>query len=604
MNQSTGVTGPAKATLASVVAPRSSLSGGRSRRRPPRRRRVVTRALPAVLALGVLAGGAALVTARGGDGGEDAVLRYAAAWERGDWRAMHRLLLPDERRRLPLRRFAELHTEALDTATATRLRAGEPAELGDGAWRLPVAVETRAFGAVRSAVTLTTAEAAGERRIRWERALAFPGLRRGEQLMAELTMPPRAALLSRDGRALAEGDGRVAEVDAALAASIVGQVGAPPAERRAELRRAGVPDGTPVGLTGLERVFDERLRGRPGGTLRAGERTLAQHAPVPGRAVTTTLDLDVQRAAVAAIGPRLGGIAALDPRTGEVLALGGIAFSGLQPPGSTFKVITLAAALEQGIAKPASRYPVETATTIEGRSIENSDGEACGGTLMYSFAHSCNTVFAPLGAQLGARELVRASEAFGFNEDPGIPGAATSTIPPADEIGDDLAVASSAIGQGRVQATSLQMAVVAATIAAGGRRPAPLLDRDAVERAPEAPRVLPEGVPPTVARAMREVVRSGTGTAAALDGVGVAGKTGTAELRETVSDCVPQPPPAEPCPPVQPDPANTSAWFVAYAPFAEPRVALSVLLVASGKGGETAAPAAQEVLRAALRRRG
>jgi cell division protein FtsI/penicillin-binding protein 2 len=317
--------------------------------------------------------------------------------------------------------------------------------------------------------------------------------------------------------------------------------------------------------------------------------------------VRTSIDPDVQRAAIAAKGERFGGVAAVRPRTGEILALAGVAFSGLQPPGSTFKIITLTGVLEADLAGPNSQFPVETKTEIEGVELENAHGESCGGTLRNSFAQSCNSVFAPLGAKLGAQRLVKTAEQFGFNTDPGIPGAATSTIPAADEIGDDLAVGSSAIGQGRVQATALQMAWVAATIAGRGRRPKLTLERG---QTPQRTRVIDANVARVVGRLMEAVVREGTGTAAQITNVRVAGKTGTAELKTTAQpDCVPSPDPAvAPCPPATPDdPTDTDAWFSAYAPAGSPRIAVGVLLVGSGAGGDTAAPVAKQVLIAGLK---
>jgi cell division protein FtsI/penicillin-binding protein 2 len=317
--------------------------------------------------------------------------------------------------------------------------------------------------------------------------------------------------------------------------------------------------------------------------------------------VGSTIEPEVQRAAVAAKGERVGGVAVVRPTTGEILALAGIAFSGLQPPGSTFKIITLTGVLEAKLAGQRSTFSVETKTTIEGVELENANGESCGGTLRFSFAHSCNSVFAPLGAQLGAERLVKTAEAFGFNQDPGIPGAATSTIPPAGEIGDDLAVASSAIGQGRVQATALQMAWVAATIAGRGKRPRLTLERGAT---PKRTQVIDAGVARLVGGFMQSVVREGPGKAAQITGVRVAGKTGTAELRSTSApQCVPSPEPTAPkCPPIPPDdPTDTDAWFAAFAPASKPRVAVGVLLVQAGTGGETAAPVAKQALVAGLR---
>jgi cell division protein FtsI/penicillin-binding protein 2 len=178
---------------------------------------------------------------------------------------------------------------------------------------------------------------------------------------------------------------------------------------------------------------------------------------------------------------------------------------------------------------------------------------------------------------------VRFAEAFGFNQLPDVPAAKASTIPGPRRLRDDLAVGAAAIGQERDLATPLGMASVAGTIAAGGVRARPrivrhqaILRRRAVKR--------------RVARQVRDmmiaVVRGGTGGAAALPGVEVAGKTGTAELRPTADGPI--------------DPRNTDAWFAAFAPAGSPKVAVAVMLVGAGQGGAAAAPIARAVLAAAL----
>ncbi|MBA2347539.1 MAG: penicillin-binding protein 2, partial [Solirubrobacterales bacterium] len=174
---------------------------------------------------------------------------------------------------------------------------------------------------------------------------------------------------------------------------------------------------------------------------------------------------------------------------------------------------------------------------------------------------------------------VAAAEAFGFDQElPRIPALKPSTIP--SDLEDSLAVGASAIGQGRVLATPLQMASVAATIANAGRRIEPRLARiDPTKRT----RVVSAKVAGQVRTMMVRVVSGGTGKAAALPGVQVAGKTGTAELRAGSND-----------------PADSDAWFVAFAPADEPQVAVAVLVVGGGFGGTVAAPIAKQVLQAAL----
>jgi cell division protein FtsI/penicillin-binding protein 2 len=528
---------------------------------------------------------------------QQAAERYARAWAERDWATMHGMLTSAAKERTGLAEFRRAHERAAATATATGLRAGQASGPDDDIVRLPVRVSTRVFGTVRTELALPLTEEDGEARVPWRAHLAFPGVREGERLTRRTRLPDRATLTAADGTVLARGEDRTA-ADPELAASIRGDLGPIPPERAQELRAEGVPADARVGISGLERALDDELRGTPGGELLAGPRPLASAEPRAARRVRSSIVPSVQRAAVQALAGRVGGAIAMDPRTGEIEAAAGIGLSGLQPPGSTFKIVTLAGALQADVVSTKDSFPVETFTTIEGVRLENANGESCGGSLINTFAHSCNTVFAPLGAKLGARRLVEAAEDFGFNAPPGVDGAATSTIPAADEIGDDLAVGSSAIGQGRVQSTTLQMAIVAATIARRGRRPEPTLLYGGNRR---TTRAIPAATARTVARGMRAVVDNGTGGAAKLPGARVAGKTGTAELRSTVA---PQPAPGETAVAPEPaaDPADTTAWFAAYAPAARPRAAVAIMLVGAGAGGQTAAPAARLVLEASLKR--
>lgn len=434
--------------------------------------------------------------------------------------------------------------------------------------------------------------------------MVFPGLGPDEQLERETRAPARASILAADRSPLAEGP-----VDARTTVGaggiVTGEIGAPPEERLEAMERQGFPEGTPAGTSGLELAFDGVLAGTPGGKLLAvgeGRRVLAGSAPQPGKPLRTTIDPELQNAAAAALGDQFGGIAVLDATNGDVLALAGIAFSAPQPPGSTFKIITLAAALEEGITEPGEEFPVETATVVGGREISNAYDESCGGNLVASFAHSCNTVFAPLGAELGSERLLEEAEQFGFNSPPSLyeEEAAAATQPPAstipDPIGSEIDVAVSAIGQGQVLATPLMMASVAQTIANNGvRSPTSLVKDDELAADAGETEVIPPEVADQVREMMIEVVSSGTGTAAALPDVVVAGKTGTAELGPKADQEIdPDDPDAE----VE---LEVDAWFSAFAPAKDPKLAIAVMIVnADGDGGAIAAPIARDVLAAGL----
>ncbi|HXE46538.1 MAG TPA: penicillin-binding transpeptidase domain-containing protein [Conexibacter sp.] len=563
-----------------------------------RRRRLVRRGLPLLAGAGALAVAAGLLLGGGAGAAERATAqRFATAWARGDYARMYALLDEPARARSSFAAFAAAYRDAAATATLRALAVGKIGDRAGTAIPIRLTLRTRVFGTLRGVLELPVSGSGDTMRIAWRPSAVFPGLQPGEQLTRQTALPTRASLLARDGTVLAGGDERRSD-DPLVSGEIAGSLASIPADQAGAFRALGYPPAERIGMNGLERVFQTQLAGRPGGTLLAGDRVLARTAPRPGQPIRTTIDRKLERAAITALAGRYGGVAAMDPRTGEVLALAGVAFSALQPPGSTFKIVTLTGALESHLATPKTTFPIEDATFLAGVRLENANGEFCGGTLANAFAVSCNSVFAPLGARLGARRLVNVAERFGFNAPPTIAGAQGSTIPSADAIGDDLAVGSSAIGQGLVQATTLQMTIVAATIADRGLRPIPTLQ---VGTTPRFVRATRPAVAREVAQMMRAVVAYGTGTAAAIPGAQVAGKTGSAELASTVpppdtKDQQAQQNPQQPPPRVP----RTDAWFVAFAPSARPRIAVGVLFPEAGAGGDVAAPAARGVLAAAL----
>ncbi len=573
------------------------------------------RARPVIaLALVAFAIGA-IVGASGGASASDALAaRFVAAWSHTDYAAMYTDVDAATKHSLTPDAFAAAYAEAMRTATATSLRAlGKPRASAGGYVSVPVRVRTRLFGTLTLDVRMRVVSGAeGGEAIAWSRSLTFPGMLPGETLTRQTTLPPRAKLLARDGSVLAEGNPTEAGTRSSplggAASAVIGEVGPIPSSRRTALEAQGVPGNAIVGTSGLERALDTRLRGTPGGELLAGGRGLASVLPRASGAVRTTVSPAVQQAAVTALGSQLGGVVALEPSTGQILAVAGIGLDSVQPPGSTFKMVTLTGVLDAHVATPATVFPYATYATLDGVKLSNANGEECGGTLELAFAVSCNSVFSPLGVKLGAARLVAMAERYGFNHPPGIEGAAESTLPAASAIQGELDVGSTAIGQGEVQASALEMAVVAASVADGGRRPQPTFTPG-----PPAPRsyVTSASVARTVRRLMIEVVRKGTGTSAAIPGVTVAGKTGTAELK---TECSSSGSAAEAGSSEAPhesesssgcastsEASNTDAWFASFAPALSPRIAVCVLLVKDGAGGDTAAPVAREVLEAGLK---
>jgi len=345
-----------------------------------------------------------------------------------------------------------------------------------------------------------------------------------------------------------------------------------------------------------------------------------------GGAVVLTIKDRAQQAAFQALAGKRGAVVALDPRTGAILALASApsydpsvlathkfgaagraytqlardpgnplldrAISQTYPPGSTFKVITTAAALSSGRFTPSSQLPAPNQLSLPQTThkLQNFEGEQCNGGGNISLADalrvSCNTAFGGLGLRLGQGEIRKQANAFGFDRSLSIPmGVARSIYP--DNISRP-EVAFSAIGQDSDAVTPLQMAMVAAGVANGGvvmapylvaRTLAPDLSTLSTASSHEFSRATSPTVASQLTRMMQAVVASGTGTAAQIPGVSVAGKTGTAENQ-----------------PGQP----THAWFIGFAPAQNPQVAVAVLIEHGGVGGVTAAPIARQVMQAVL----
>lgn len=387
------------------------------------------------------------------------------------------------------------------------------------------------------------------------------------------------------------------------------------------------------GDTGIEARYSEELRSGDDGSLTAAVFSLFGGDLRPHQVQLTIRD-DLQRAAAAALGDQRGAVIALDPATGAVLALVSSptfdpnvlssgtpadgdalaadparplldrAIAETYPPGSSFKILVALAGIEASLVTPETRLPDRSELELPGSTsvIRNADGGYCGDgttlTLARALTVSCNTAFAELGMLIGAGPMVHAVEAAGFNGD--IPfdlDTAPSLLPPAGLDGDLPALAQTALGQRDVRATPLQMALVAGAVANRGviMRPhlvGAILDADGEEtwRLDPAPwrRAMAEDTAAALASMMEQVVAAGTGWRAAVPGVRVAGKTGTAEVPGGAPD----------------------VWFIGFAPVdpepGEQQIAVAVLvedggsLGEDGSGGSVAAPIAQAVLAAFL----
>lgn len=444
-----------------------------------------------------------------------------------------------------------------------------------------VGVEPRRVQDVE-AVAAALAQHAGVDAERVRTTLARPGLRPDVfvpfvDLREERFAGARPALQPVPGVVFRRTTARLTPAEG-FARHTIGRVGEVTAERLKEL---GVPyeAGDRVGLSGLEAARERELAGRPSGDVHvrdaAGDvRTVLRRFPgTAGTPLRTTLDATVQRAADNALASVTGAAAlvALDTRTGEVRAVASRpldqalhrALVGRFPPGSTFKVVTTAALLARGTA-PETPLDCPAEATVGGKRFRNFEGEAPGRlSFADAFAHSCNTAFVQAASRLSDDDLAQAARRFGFDVEYTLPlRAAGGRFPgPAD----DAERAAAAIGQGRVTASPLHMAsVVGAAVDGTWRMPRLLADAPATAADP-----LDAATAPALRQLLRRVVTNGTGTAAAVPGREIGGKTGTAEFGTGT-------PPA------------THAWFVGH----EGSLAFAVLVEGGGVGGRVAAPVA------------
>lgn len=385
------------------------------------------------------------------------------------------------------------------------------------------------------------------------------------------------------------------------------------------------------GSTGLERTENSILSGSDDrffvdrlGQLFAGR-------DIKGGAIRTTLNADAQKAAYAGLAGRTGAVVAIDPRTGAILAMAtspsfdpnllsshdpakiraayqrytndpaqpmaNRPLTMALPPGSTFKLVTAAAALQSGKYTPDTVVPgpAKLPLPLTNRFLNNWTGQDCGPggqtTLINALAVSCNTAFASIGMTLGAPALQAQAEKFGFNNSFLVPLRAAKSQFPSDLNAPQTAMA--AIGQFDVTATALQMAMVGAGIADNGTVMSPYLvaqvlgpDLSVLEQA--EPVQFSQAMTPANAASllsmMEAVVSQGTGSNARIPGVRVGGKTGTAQSGTN---------------------AKAHAWFVGVAPINNPQVAVAVVLQNGGgaqeiSGNALAAPIARAVMQAVL----
>jgi cell division protein FtsI/penicillin-binding protein 2 len=371
-----------------------------------------------------------------------------------------------------------------------------------------------------------------------------------------------------------------------LDAHTVGATGPITAELLGQLGSPYGPNDT-VGRRGIESQYERQLAGTPGATIRlvGGDgvttvATLAEYPAQPGTPVQTTIDPRVQQAIESALFgvPGEAAMVAVRASTGEVLGSASIPYSngydialrGQYPPGSTFKIITTAALLESGLT-PSSVLACPATVTVNGRTFRNYEGEAEPSlTLTDAVALSCNNAFINGISGTPLDLLSNTAAKFGFGEDPQIGVTALGGSAPVPEAADVQAAES--IGQGKVTASPLAMAGVAAAVASGAWHAPRLVAGAPNDSVP--PKLLDPGVVAALQDMTAQVVARGTASGAGLP-PGTHGKTGTAEFGTA-------------------DPPETHAWFVGY----RDDIAFAVVVPGGGVGGEVAAPIAARFLNA------
>ena len=550
-------------------------------------------ALLAIAAISFIVG---VISGCPGSPNRDAAERFVDAWSEGNYSEMHSELSTASKKAVPLERFIARVGESEAFGTVESLE-GDDAEGDEEVALVPMTLRTRAFGTIEQSLRVEF----GVDGIAWQPSLLFPGLREGEELVRDTEFEERAPILARDGQEMATGPAEAREYPLGTGmVDVVGITEAAGEDIDTTLVAQGVDPGDSTGGSGLELAYNGRLSGKPGGTLSATpidgggeERVLGEGEPKAAEPLKTTIDPEIQDAAALNISGYIGGVAVLDVKSGEIRGVAGAAWSVLRPPGSTFKIVTATAALKTGKATLDSEYEYATYGIADGREIKNAGDELCGGDFTQVFAESCNSVFAPLGEEVGEEALSGTAEEFGFNKVPAVFDETgtelidppTPTIPEPGEFESDLGVSS--IGQGLVQATPLQMASVAQGIANRGVvMPTPLVTEKGLGPNRKPVRVASPEIARQMTGLMVAVVTSGTGYAAAISEGQVAGKTGTAEVgprgdgsEELIED----------------------AWFAGFAPADDPELAIAVTVVdAPGSGGEVAAPIAGAVLSAGL----